>query len=192
MTSLYLHKNLEITKENKLHPLNNKFYFRKYIDTKYVSHYTEYKICKILKKNPHKNIVTIYEVTHKYIDMELLDLTSNKCNYIELCDALEHLHSLNIVYLDIFRRNIGFSKETGELKLFDFNCSGILKGPLEWEREPFIYGIMYQYVVRNCKVQNYIYYDYILLTKFLKKYQKPTKKNIFYYLRKILELFCVR
>lgn len=179
MTSLYLHKNYEITKENKLHPSNNKYFFRKFIDTKYVAHYTEYQICKILKKHPHKNIVNIYAVTHRYIDMEILDLTSKNCNYMELCDAIEHLHSLNIVYLDIFRRNIGFSKETGKLKLFDFNCSGILKEPLEWDREPFIYGNMYQYVVQNFKVKNYIYYDYILLTKFLKKHQKSKKRSFF-------------
>jgi len=38
----------------------------------------------------------------------------------ELCGALSHIHSLNIVHLDIKPENLMLSKESHSLKLIDF------------------------------------------------------------------------
>jgi hypothetical protein len=37
----------------------------------------EQELCKILEKNPHLNIVTFFEITDSYIDMELLTHVGN-------------------------------------------------------------------------------------------------------------------
>jgi serine/threonine protein kinase len=116
----------------------------------------EKKICKILMENPHKNIIKIYDVCEDYIDMELLDtdmdiqdmskikniITKIKTYlrglgimYMDIQDMSKiknimmevktYLQSLGIMYIDWKLDNIGIS-EDGEIKLFDFNASGLI------------------------------------------------------------------
>ena len=47
---------------------NNKPCFRKMINK------MEYRVYKLMMKNPHKNIVTVYDITREYVDLEILDL----------------------------------------------------------------------------------------------------------------------
>jgi hypothetical protein len=39
---------------------------------KYGASISEHAICKILKNNPHPNIVNVYRITDRYIDIELM------------------------------------------------------------------------------------------------------------------------
>lgn len=135
---------------------NNVFYFRKYI-TKYAAEcIIEHTIAKIIKKNPHPNIVTVYEVTDSYIDMELLNMANEHCESFtaedytillnNMRDALNHLHSHNIVYYDLKLDNIGLQivePNTKVFKLLDFDMSGIIDeiNNKKWDSkiEPYIH-----------------------------------------------------
>lgn len=90
---------------------------------------TEKEICKLLMKNPHKNIITIYGVGEDYIDMELLNTDMSKENIKKIKDVMmevkTHLQKLGIMYIDWKLDNMGISKD-GEIKLFDFDVSGVV------------------------------------------------------------------
>lgn len=89
----------------------------------------EIEISRRLMQRPHTNIVNIYEVTSNYIDMELLD--TNICNFSKdaintiMASVKQHLQDLGIIYIDWKSDNIGVGSD-GELKLFDFDVSGII------------------------------------------------------------------
>lgn len=90
---------------------------------------TEKEICKLLMKNPHKNIITIYGVGEDYIDMELLSIDMSKENIEHIKDVTmevkTHLQKLGVMYIDWKLDNMGISKD-GEIKLFDFDVSGLV------------------------------------------------------------------
>ena len=100
----------------------------------------EKKICEILMKNPQKNVIKIYDVGEDYIDMELLNVDMSKqdmskIKYI-MMEVKTYLQSLGIMYIDWKLDNIGIS-EDGEIKLFDFNASGLIDTETnEWKIEP--------------------------------------------------------
>ena len=101
--------------------------FRKILSTN--SEDNEYDIVKFLLNFPdykQHNIVTIYNVTPEYIEMEdLPDNLKNEDNYIEsMRSAKDFLQSIGIMYLDWKSDNVGKSKD-GDYKLFDFDASGI-------------------------------------------------------------------
>lgn len=116
-----------------------KDFFRKMTRSK-----REKDICELLMKNPHKNIVKIYDIGKDYIDMELLniDMSSQDVNKVItlMMEVKTYLQSLGIMYIDWKLDNIGISDD-GEIKLFDFDVSGlinietkewIMKPPLFW------------------------------------------------------------
>jgi serine/threonine protein kinase len=95
---------------------------------------SELKLCKIIKDNPHPNIIAIYDIGADkdgvgYIDMELLKTVINKKDEDEIKKAMTkvkpYLHKLGIMYIDWKFDNIGKSDD-GQFKLFDFNCSGLI------------------------------------------------------------------
>jgi len=88
----------------------------------------EIAIANVLIKNPFPNIVTIFDVNNKYIELEHLDTTSklDKTKLIEVMRLTkDFLQSLGIIYIDWKPDNIGIS-EDGIYKLFDFDASGLL------------------------------------------------------------------
>ena len=112
-----------------------KNFFRKMTDNK-----GEKEICELLMKNPHKNIVKIYGVSHGYIDMELLNTDINVEDMSklknEMMEVKRYLQKLGIMYIDWKLDNIGISDD-GEFKLFDFDCSGLIDIETnEWKIEP--------------------------------------------------------
>jgi serine/threonine protein kinase len=91
----------------------------------------EYDIVSFLQNFPdykQHHIVTIYDVTPEYIDMEDLTTTFKKADpaaYIAtMRKAKDFLQSIGIMYLDWKEENTGKSKE-GQYKLFDFDAAGI-------------------------------------------------------------------
>ena len=122
--SLALNANGEIVAMNGLK--NGKPFFRKQSSST-----LEMAIARKIKRNPHPNIVKIYEVGPDYIDMELLntDVSRSMCkaHIKDLIKAKTHLHKNGVVYLDWKPDNIGMSYETGKLKVFDFDMSAILR-----------------------------------------------------------------
>lgn len=102
-------------------------FFRKYIYEGEAGR-NEMRISRILKRNPHPNIVTVYDIGPDYVDIEILktNLTSTKVKpFIHaLEDAKDFLHSLGIVYLDWKLDNLGIS-EDGLIKIFDFDMSSM-------------------------------------------------------------------
>jgi len=118
---------------------DGKDFFRKMAPTRTMLK-GEKEICEILMKHPHKNIVKIYDVTDKYIDLELLDTDLIKVSLSKLqndmMEAKTFLQGLGIMYIDWKLDNIGIS-EDGELKLFDFDVSGLIDTETnEWIIKP--------------------------------------------------------
>ena len=89
----------------------------------------EKKICELLMKNPHKNIIKIYGVGKDYVDMELLhtDISIEDTNKIKniMMEVKTYLQNLGIMYIDWKLDNIGIS-ENGQIKLFNFDVSGLI------------------------------------------------------------------
>ena len=114
-----------------------KNFFRKYGPS-----IAEKSICKILKNNPHPNIVKVYRITDSYIDIELLtpiipdkDYDKNTLISAALL-AKNHLQSLGVMYIDWKADNIGIDAD-GKYKLFDFDLSGITtSNGKQWEKRP--------------------------------------------------------
>jgi len=83
----------------------------------------ELEICRLLMQQPHKNIVTIYEVSDDYVIMEYLNVTCNLKNISSTMESVkEYLQGIGVVYIDWKRDNMGISAD-GDLKLFDFDVS---------------------------------------------------------------------
>ena len=100
----------------------------------------EIEICELLMKNPHKNIIKIYDIGTDYVDMELLntDIDRADINNIKnvMMEVKTYLQNLGIMYIDWKLDNIGISDD-GEYKLFDFDCSGLIdKETNKWKVEP--------------------------------------------------------
>jgi len=81
------------------------------------------------------NIVSIYEVTGNSVKIEVLTtniLLKSDPNYFNIVktkmrEVKDYLQNNGIVYFDWKLDNIGIGSD-GELKLFDFDCSGIING----------------------------------------------------------------
>jgi serine/threonine protein kinase len=119
--------------------IDDKDFFRKMTPTRAYNK-GEKEICEILMKHPHKNIIKIYAVTNDYIDMELLNTDLMKVSMSKLQkDMMEvktFLQGLGIMYIDWKLDNIGISDD-GELKLFDFDVSGLINTETnEWIIKP--------------------------------------------------------
>ena len=119
--------------------LDGKDFFRKMAPTRAILK-GEKEICELLMKHPHKNIVKIYAVTNDYIDMELLntDLMNVSMSKLQqdMMEVKTYLQGLGIMYIDWKLDNIGIS-EDGELKLFDFDVSGLIDTETkEWIIKP--------------------------------------------------------
>ena len=114
-------------------------------------------------ENPHKNIVKIYEVGNDYIKMEMLNIDLAGINESEIKEKMmgvkNYLQSLDIMYIDWKLDNIGIS-EDGELKLFDFDASGIIE-PTKWESKPPEYYSYREAIKNDMKtpigIDNYIF-----------------------------------
>ena len=108
--------------------IDGKDFFRKMTPTRAYNK-GEKNICELLMKHPHKNIVKIYDVTDKYIDMELLNTNLRNVSLSKLQNDMmkvkTFLQELGIMYIDWKLDNIGISDD-GEFKLFDFDVSGLI------------------------------------------------------------------
>jgi len=133
---------------------DGKRFFRKTI--KYT---IELDIVKILKINPHPNIVTFYDITNKYFDMELLDTDyiATQCEFTnkeievvrkQMEKAKDHLQSLGISYIDWKLDNIGYCHQTKQYKLFDFDGSGLFdkENNYKWVNSPEPFNV-YRYSI---------------------------------------------
>ena len=103
----------------------------------------EKKICELLMKNPHNNIIKIYSICNNYIDMELLNTIMSRGYMGKIKNAMmnvkTYLQKLGIIYIDWKLDNIGISEDT-HFKLFDFDSSGIIDiDTNEWINSPPIY-----------------------------------------------------
>lgn len=136
---------------------NGQNVFRKMLNPLRHDSMVEMEIAKCVLNNPMPNVVTVYDVVHTdkecYIDMEDLDVLSFTWRHCisDVIKGLEQLHTINIVYIDIKKDNVGFSHTNGVYKLFDFDCSGIVEAsnPKQWRYRPdtncFIYNKSMQY-----------------------------------------------
>ncbi len=120
---------------------------------KYGANTSEHAIYKILKENPHPNIVNVYRITETYVDIELLSPIMSKKNYDKktlISDALvvkNFLQSLGIMYIDWKPDNMGIGAD-GEYKLYDFDLSGITDGK-NWKIRPADYSWSYRQAIAN-------------------------------------------
>jgi serine/threonine protein kinase len=110
----------------------------KVIFRKMTNNRSELEICRLLMKNPHKNIINFYEIGNDYIDMELVETHFSYSKNIRkeiFYPVKDYLQSLGIIYIDWKKDNLGIGSD-GNLKLFDFDCSGLISGPEYWIYEP--------------------------------------------------------
>ena len=136
--------------------LNEKFnslnFFRKY-----GSSISEHEIGSILQNNPHPNIVKVYRITDKYIDIEEVKpiISIKNYNKKELISAAnlakKHLQNLGIMYIDWKPDNLGIGTD-GTYKLFDFDASGITtSNSKDWQIKPSHYWSYRQALANGLK-----------------------------------------
>lgn len=101
-------------------------------------------VVRMLLDTPQDNIVTIYDIRPGYVDMEFLDTNYDDKStlIIDISRALDQLHGLNVVYIDLKMDNVGYSKKDNCWKLFDFDVCGIVKegSTSEWLIHPCEYS----------------------------------------------------
>uniref|UniRef100_A0A6C0CSG8 Protein kinase domain-containing protein n=1 Tax=viral metagenome TaxID=1070528 RepID=A0A6C0CSG8_9ZZZZ len=126
-----------------------RFFFRKYVDASRENN--ELEIAKKLLSHSCPHCVRIYQVKEQddnsYIDMELLAIKPyniidmDQVNY-DVKMALEEMHLLQIIYIDLKYDNVGFSEIDKKWKIFDFNISGIADPSFtQWiEKPPYYYS----------------------------------------------------
>ena len=120
---------------------------------KYGASTSEHAIYEILKQNPHPNIVKVYRITDKYVDIELLTPIISEKDYDKkslISDALvvkNYLQSLGIMYIDWKPDNMGIGAD-GKYKLYDFDLSGISDGK-NWKKRPADYSWSYRQAIAN-------------------------------------------
>jgi serine/threonine protein kinase len=136
----------EVTNLNEKY--RGKNFFRKYGGST-----SEHAIYTILKENPHPNIVKVYRITDKYVDIELLSPIMSKKDYDKnalISDALvvkNYLQSLGIMYIDWKPDNMGIAAD-GKYKLYDFDLSGITDGK-NWTERPAPFSWSYRQAIAN-------------------------------------------
>ena len=122
---------------------------------------TEKKICEILMKTNHNNIVKIYRMGEDFFDMELLNTNMSRENMSKIKNVMmelkTYLQSLGILYIDWKLDNIGIGKDN-QIKLFDFDASGLINiETKQWiRRAPFYWSHM-QAIMNG--IENPIEYD---------------------------------
>ena len=116
--------------------------------------FVERCVVRMLLETPQDNIVTIYDLQPGYIDMELLDTNYNDKSTLvtDISKALDQLHGLNVVYIDLKMENVGYSKKDNCWKLFDFDVCGIVKegSTSEWLIHPCEYSFFLRYKDQIC------------------------------------------
>jgi serine/threonine protein kinase len=145
----------------------NKDVFVKMLDPS--SSHLEKTIARLVKDNQPPNLVSIYNITNDFIEMELLDtdietnIKNNKACFLisDITNALQQLHSMNIVYIDLKIDNLGYSEIDACWKLFDFDSSGILEenSNNNWLMPPPIDRYAYTNYVEQIKDNNMYYFD---------------------------------
>ena len=161
--------------------LNEKFnsvnFFRKY-GTSIVEH----KIGSILQENPHPNIVKIYRITDKYIDIEevkptIFMNTTDKKKLVAAADsAKRHLQNLGIMYIDWKPDNMGIGAD-GKYKLFDFDASGITtSNTKKWQIKPSDYW-SYRQALANGLTDPKAIDDFVFEINFVQENYKPINNS---------------
>lgn len=146
---------------------NNKPVFRKIIDE------MEYKVYKLIMKNPHKNIVTVHDITKEYVDLEILDLDFKvaEIDLDILRDVQKYLWGLGIAYIDWHYDNIGVNKNK-IVKLFDFNICCLFLSTYLFDHV-YNYGNWYNRVfsarLKEIKSMNIKKFDEKLFNEYLVK-----------------------
>jgi serine/threonine protein kinase len=100
----------------------------------------EKRVARIIQAHPHPNIVNIYHVCDKYLDMEIVNTSSARYNTQDISRAHDYFLKHGIVYMDWKPDNYGTDLD-GITKVFDFNSAAlfdlqtgewILKPPPYW------------------------------------------------------------
>ncbi len=96
----------------------------------------EIELCKLIMQNSYPNIITIYNIFESpdltkpsYIDMEELNTNIESYSNTQIKEIMlpvkSFLQGLGIMYIDWKPDNVGLAAN-GQLKLFDFDCSGLI------------------------------------------------------------------
>ena len=111
--------------------------------TKMTTDVNEIHIYNMLRtaRQTSSGIVSIVQVTNNSIKLEQLDICLDNYRLAdikrEMVVVKDYLQSMGIMYIDWKRDNIGVSRIDGELKLFDFDVSGIIDLETnEWSYRP--------------------------------------------------------
>ena len=148
---------------NELLP-NGKPFFRKMLNK---CSRNEYHVARLLHIHPQPNVVNVYKVTPAYYDMEILEVIPDlhfihRTVTTDIQSALDQLHSLGVVYVDLKFDNVGYSQENGCWKLFDFDGSGVINTPQEWLYEPpdyFTYK-KYKQIAKYFEIDKYVFIEF--------------------------------
>jgi len=113
---------------------NGKPFFRKIFQPGYA----EAAVARLVQSFPHPNVVSIYNITEEYYDMEYLPIGDANIDDASMTCAKDHLQSIGVMYIDWKCDNVRMTSD-GVCKLIDFDCSGILSSDGSWLSPPPMY-----------------------------------------------------
>lgn len=135
-----------------------KLYSTQSEDRVYQNQLREKKLIDYLQSYEHPNVVTFYQVTDRYVDMEYLDPLESQDTLKKIVPVMEtvktFLQGIGVIYMDWKLDNIAKGKHG--YTLIDFDCSGmvekedvhLLDTQIEWKVEPS--GWSYEQSKRVC------------------------------------------
>lgn len=141
---------------------------KKLIDLSQYCDRVEFVVASLLNMHPHANIVKVLSVSTHSIEYEKIESNHGSVVWNDVKDAIDHLHTLGVVYINFTKDS--FALKDGKIILKDFGSCGIIATCKSWKLPPVkstIYNELRKRYVNRQDLHAYdkIAFDYYATTQ---------------------------